>query len=345
MPLQLAVLFNDDRALARGEAADSLAVASVEGAAGDVVRSLRESGWEARAYAVPQEPRALLDFLGALECDLVFNLVESLGGDARREASFAAVLDLLGLPYTGSRPRAMTLCLEKPLARVVLQAAGIAVPRGVVLERGDEPLGSIRFPLILKPSREDASHGIALESVVEDERAARERARYVIERYAQPALAEEYVAGREFNLTVLGSVADARALPPAEIDFTGFPEHLPRIVTYGGKWIDTSVEWQHTHSIAPRSLAPSLAAQLERAALGAYRALDLQDYGRVDLRVNERGEPFVIDVNPNPDLSKDAGLALTAGRCGISHAELLHTIVQGRLARERDRAPAAAAAR
>jgi D-alanine-D-alanine ligase len=329
--MRVAVLYNDDRSLAEGERVDSLAVASVEGAARDVVDSLRANGWSADASPVPEEPRALVEFVEDLRCDLVFNLVESLGGDARKEASFASLLDLFGIAYTGSRPRAMAVCLDKPLARKVLEASGVRVPRGCALERGDGRLHELRYPVIVKPSREDASHGIALESVVRDERAARARAAYVIERYAQPALLEEFIEGREFNMTVLGSGDEARALPPAEIDFTGFPPDLPRLVTYGGKWVDTSVEWQHIRSVAPTELDAKLAAKIEHAALAAYRALGLEDYGRVDLRVDAKGEPFAIDVNPNPDLSKDAGLALTAQRAGIEHAELVARIVANSL--------------
>ncbi|HUR28514.1 MAG TPA: hypothetical protein VM509_10030, partial [Planctomycetota bacterium] len=183
-PLDVLVLFNDDGALAAGGAEDALAVAGVEGAVQGIVAALRSRGHAVQALAVPDEPRAVLEFVARLECDVVFNQVESLGGDARREAHFAATLELRGLPYTGSRPRTLALCLDKPLARAVLAANGVPIARGAVLETGDEPLPPLAYPLIVKPSREDASHGIALESVARDEDGARARARFVTLRYA-----------------------------------------------------------------------------------------------------------------------------------------------------------------
>lgn len=341
MTLQIALLHTSDAGLVAGEADDAIAVSAVEDAARDVAQSLAANGYEVRTIAVRDDREELFTVLRELRTDLVFNLVESLGGDARREAYFAAALELAGLAYTGPGPRSLLACLEKPMARVLLAARGVRVPRGVALERGDEALGDLRYPLIVKPAREDASHGIELESVVRDEVALRERARYVIERYQQAALVEEYIDGRELNITLLGSGANVRVLPPAEIDFTGFPDGAPRIVTYSGKWVPSTMEYEHTRSMGARELSPEVARAVDRAARDAYSALELCDYGRVDLRLNARGEPHVIDVNPNPDLSKDAGLSLTAQRCGISHEQLISSIVQSAL----DRAPASARTR
>jgi len=337
MSLKIAVLHNDEENLAQGEACDALAVQGVREAARAIARSLEENGWTAHLAAVPEDPRELCALVSGLECDLVFNQVEALAGDARKEQAFAWLLELFGLAYTGSRPRAMALCVEKPLARTVLAAHGIAVPRAVVCERGDEPLADVRYPLIVKPVREDASHGIVLESVVRDEREARARARYVIERYAQAALLEEFVDGREVNVALVGTGEDALVLPPGEIDYSLFPPEAPHLVTYAGKWIETSDDYRRT-LVKPAERLPEKALSAARAA---YVALGLTDYGRVDLRLDARGEPFVIDVNPNPDLSPGAGFALAAERAGNTHAELIARIVEAAL----ERAPAAARAR
>lgn len=342
--LEVLVAFNDDGELAHGGAEDRLAIEGVRGAVDGILGALAQCGHRAEARAVPIDPRGALDFAAGLDCDVVFNQVESLAGDARGEARFAAALELTGLAFTGNRPRAMTLCLEKPLARAVLAAAGVPIARGAVIAPGDRPRGGpgddgaralagLAFPVIVKPAREDASHGIALESVARDERAALERARFVHGRYGEPALVEEYLAGREFNVALLEGPTpeEPRLLPIAEMDFTGFPAGAPRIVTYGAKWIEDSPEWRGTRSIAAE-LEPALEARIRAAASEAWRALGLSGYARVDLRhapdpAGGPGRLAVIDVNPNPDLSPDAGFALTAQRAGISHAELVAWIL------------------
>ncbi len=329
---EICVVFNDDGALAAGTAEDALAVAGVEGAVRNIVEALTSRGWHARAVAAPVNKRDVLSFVAELVCDAVFNQVESLGGDARCEAHFAAALELRGLCYTGSAPRAMTLCLDKSLARAVLAAQNVPIARGAMLCDGSESLAGLAFPLLIKPSREDASHGIALESVARDEAAARARARFVIERYAQPALVEEYFAGREFNVALLAGEkpgAAPRVLSLSEIDFTNFPAGAPRIVTYGAKWIEDSPEWRGTRSIAA-VVDAELGARIRAAAVGAWRALGLSGYARVDLRATDEPAPrlAVIDVNANPDLSRDAGFALTAQRSGISYEQLIESILE-----------------
>jgi D-alanine-D-alanine ligase len=334
---RVAVLHNALTAASRGGEADRLAVEAVEGAARAGAKALEEAGWSVSVQVVPGEARELAAMLSALEADLVFNMVEELAGDARGDAAFAAMLELWGIPYTGAGPRALTLCLEKPVARAVLAARGVRVPRGAVLENGTESLGGLRFPVIVKPSREDASHGIELASVVAAEREARERARLVIERYGQPALVEEYVDGREVNAALVARGGEVEVLPLGEIDFSGFPAGAPRIVTYAGKWVEDSADWRATLSVAAR-LEPAEEARVRETALAAWTALGLADYARVDLRLDASGEPFVIDVNPNPDLSPGAGFALAAERRGWSHAQLILHIAEAAL----ERAPAAA---
>lgn len=334
---KVCVVYNRDGALAAGSAQDALAVAGVEAAVSGIVAALRPCCRSVEALAVPNELRAVLPFVAALDAEVVFNQVESLAGDARREAHFAAALELSGLPYTGSGPRTLAICLDKPLARAVLAARGVPIAPGALLRSAQDPLPELRYPLLLKPSREDASHGITLDSLARDEAGLRERARRVIEGYRQPALAEEYLAGREFNVALLeGPTPEAppRILELSEIEFSGFPEGAPQIVTYAGKWIEGSPEWNGTRSIAAK-VDPRLGARVREAATAAWHALGLSGYARVDLRAQAgpEGRLAVIDVNPNPDLSPDAGFALTAQRSGISHVELLTHILECALRR------------
>ncbi|MBI5432833.1 MAG: D-alanine--D-alanine ligase [Planctomycetes bacterium] len=337
--MRVAVLFNQDDGLAGGTADDAVAVQAVVACARAVADGLAASGATVALVPVRPERKRLLRLLADLDADLVFNLVESIGGDPRLEAAFAGALELTGLEYTGSEPRTLASSLDKPLSRVILAAAGVRVPRGAVLAREDEPI-ALDYPVIVKPAREDASHGIESASVVYDEAAARARAKLVIERYAQPALLEEFVAGREFNVALLGDGAAATCLSLGEIDFSQFPPDVPRIVTYASKWLEGSDDWNRTPSGAAKALTELERAELERTALASWAAIGGRDYGRVDLRLDARGRAFVIDLNPNPDLSPDAGFTLAAGRSGMSHAQLVTRIAELALARRAARARA-----
>jgi len=324
---RVAVVFNDDSRLAAGDAQDALAVQGVVSCARAVTDALRSRGHSASLHALPMERREIGAFIEALDVDVVFNLVEAIGGDARLEPAFACACELRALAYTGSPPRAMTLCLEKPLAQAILSANGIPVPRHVVMERGDELLGDLRLPAIVKPSREDASHGIESASVVQDEIALRARVAHVIEHYAQPAIVEQFIDGREINVALLAGPNGLEVLPLSEIDYRGFPPDMPRIVSYAGKWIETSRDWALTQVVAAVDLDASTGARIESVARRAFAVLGLRGYGRVDMRLDARGEPFVIDVNPNPDISPDAGFALAAARAGLSHADVVERIL------------------
>ncbi len=324
---RITVVYNDDASLASGDAQDSIAVRGVVDCAHAVAGALRELGHAVELCALPSDGRAALKRVETLPEGLVFNLVEAIGGDARSEPAFTWLCELRGLCYTGSSPRTTTLCLEKPITQALLAARGIPVPRNMVLTVGDEALGGLPFPAIVKPSREDASHGIASESVVRGEHALRARARYIIEHYSQPALAEEFIDGREINVGLLETSCGLEVLPLSEIDYSEFPPDMPRIVSYAGKWIDTSRDWALTKVIAARDLSPTERARIEEVARAAFGVLGLSGYGRVDLRIDAARRPFVIDVNANPDLSPDAGFALAAARAGYAYPALVAAIV------------------
>ncbi|MFH1808583.1 MAG: D-alanine--D-alanine ligase [Pseudomonadota bacterium] len=328
MGLRIAVLYNDDAALLHGDAGDALAVAAVVPCARAVTQALQARGHRAEMIGLKPDLPTLARTLAGLDVELVFNLVEALGGDARLEAAMAWLYELARLRYTGSPPEAMTLGLDKPLCKAVLRDRGIAVAPGVLVVNGNEPFGDLRYPAIVKPAHEDASHGITVDSVVANEAMARTRARDVVARYRQPALVESFLPGREFNVAVLGAGADAHCLELAEIAFDELPASHPPLVTYEAKWAEDSEAFLKTPSIAARALAPALAAAIRRTALDAYRAVGLRDYGRVDLRLDHDGQPCVLEVNPNPDISPDAGLARAAERSGIPYDELIDRIVR-----------------
>ncbi|HEX6350468.1 MAG TPA: D-alanine--D-alanine ligase [Candidatus Dormibacteraeota bacterium] len=318
-PTLVGILFNDDQTLVAGEERDRLAVEGVDAVAATVAAAVRAAGWSEWRLAVGRDLQPVLDRLREQRPDVVFNLVESVAGQPRMEAAMAWVLEWLELPYTGSPPEAMSAGLDKAHAKALLQAAGVPVP-------------GLSFPAIIKPRCQDASHGISPDSVVADEAAAEARIAYVRARYLQEAVVEEFIEGREFNLSLVGPSDRPTLLPPSEIDFREFTPGRPRVVGFEAKWSEGSADFRGTTPFFPELPPPTLEA-LRSVATKAYEAIGLRDYGRVDVRFHESRGPFVVDVNPNPDLSTDAGLARAAARTGLVYDELVQKIVRMALAR------------
>jgi D-alanine-D-alanine ligase len=316
--------------------------ADVENAARDVERALKRLGVEVERQPIPTGLHGLLEAVAAIQSaapDLVFNLCESLEGDARHEAVLPSLLELAGIPYTGSSAHALGIALRKDVTKRLLQAAGVPTPEGVVVETDQdlEAALALGLPAIVKPTREDASVGIGPRSVVRTAAELAERTKTVLKAHRQPALVERYVEGRELYVTLLagGRADELEVLPLHEIDFSAMPAHKPRIVTYDAKWDPESDEWAGTRSVRAQPIEAGLRARIEAAARAAFRALELSDYARVDLRLAEDGTPYVIDVNPNCDLSDGAGVCRAASYAKIEYADLIGRICDVALARAR----------
>ncbi|HEU0303087.1 MAG TPA: ATP-grasp domain-containing protein [Gaiellaceae bacterium] len=331
-PLRIALTYSVDLEFAPGDEAwlePSCGLESVEA----VEAACAESGWEIWRVVVDHDLAAAVDALEKRRPDVVFSMVESVNGDARLEAGMAYLLEWLGIPYTGAPPLALSLALHKPHARAMLRSAGVPVPRGSVLERFDASLDGLAYPVIVKPAREDGSMGISSASVAGAEDAARERVRYILEKFAQPAVVEEFVDGREFPVSLLGPTEDPDVLPLREIDYQ-LPPHLPRLLSYEAKWVTDSPEYGGTPAVAAPDVDGELGRQLRAIAQAAYRAMGLRDYGRVDIRLHPTAGPVVVDVNPNPELLPgDAGIAAAALEAGLSFVELIRFIVEQAVAR------------
>lgn len=257
--------------------------------------------------------------------DVIFNLIESFGLRSRLEPAVSLALERTGLLMTGSRARVLRLCLHKEDAQRALRGAGIPTPRSLVVRA---PCKEISFPLpaIVKPSREDGSVGITPESVVYDARALAQRACFILEELKQPALIEEFIDGRELNLSLLETPEGFLLLPPAEMDFSGLPKGRPRIVSYDAKWTPGCEYYEKTARVFPK-LWPNIEANLARLCRRVLSTLGITGYARIDLRLDAHGRPFVVDVNPNGDLGLDSGLVAAATQGGISYRQLLQTIV------------------
>ncbi|MEZ4448100.1 MAG: hypothetical protein R3B09_01390 [Nannocystaceae bacterium] len=261
---------------------------------------------------------------------LVFNLCESLLGDARNEPVVPSALEAIGLPYTGNSADALELCLYKERAKEVLRRAGVPTPEFCLLAGEDDLAAALAepldYPYFVKLAHQDASLGIGAQNLVRGPAALASVTRALWRRFDEPVLAERYISGREVNVTLLGD--DARGieiLPLHEIDFSSIDERPP-IVTYAAKWDPGHLDYQSTPVIPLRETPAPVLAAIIRVATDAYRVLGLRDFGRVDLRIDEDGQPWVIDINPNCDLSPEAGAARAAMRAGIEYPQLIRRI-------------------
>jgi len=321
--LKVGILFNLPVKSFRGEDVDYVAEAEVEDQVEAVQEALEELDLEYQRFPLKDDVESLVRVLRSYRPDVVINLCEGAFGDSHLEMNVPSILELLGMPYTGSPPLALGLCQDKGLTKDILKAKGIPTPKYRVLGGFEDWGGGIDYPLFVKPLKEDASLGIARESFVRDYGELKRRVGYVIKRYRQPALVEEYIDGRELNVSVLGNVKP-EVLPISEIIFE-FPDE-PKILDYSAKWFRESEEYKKTKPMCPAELNSPLKDKVELVALQAYEALHCRDYARVDIRLRSE-VPYVLEVNPNPDVSPDAGFARSLKAKGISFEEFVKKII------------------
>lgn len=299
-----------------------------------VIASLKELGYEAPPVPFGSDPLETMRHLGGLKPDLVFNLTEHFRGDRRHDAHIAGLLDLMGLPYTGSGPSTLILCRDKGLCKRVLGHRRIRVPDFFTVPAGSKlPRRRPRYPLIVKPAFEDGSDGISLASVVHKEEDLLVRVAMIHERMKQPAVCEEYIEGRELYVGIIGNDR-LTALPAREVRFGRTEEGGPSIATsrvkcdeaYRQKW---QIEYEHA------DLTEDLQRKVSASARKIYRYLQIRDYARIDLRLTPGGDLVFLEANPNPNICAGDDMAEAALRAGIRHTELIDRIVHIALRRSR----------
>lgn len=281
--------------------------------------------------------------LRALKPDAAFNLFEGAFGFSQSEVFVPITLDLLRIPYTGSPAKTLETCVQKSLTKKILLRRSVPTPRFQVFSVGAKIEPELAFPIFVKPEREDASLGVSNDSVVYTQSQLEKQVQSIWQKFSQPALCEEFIDGREFNVAILGdsdyeqAIAHPfapKALPISEISFATMPEGYQRIVSYKAKWEESSVEYQETKPLCPAPIELKLEFELKQIALRAFNALGCRDYARIDFRYSNDGKLYVIDVNPNPDISPDAGLARSAQAGGYDYKRLIQTIADFALNRK-----------
>ncbi|HQV26960.1 MAG TPA: hypothetical protein PKZ61_02635 [Thermoflexales bacterium] len=293
---------------------------------------LKAAGFEVDAFGVDHRPDALIARLRADPPDVVFNLFEHSTDHAADEEWVAGILQWLGIPFTGSPSQTIAVARSKHLAKGVLQAAGLPTPPFRVIDRLPVAPNALGWPVILKPAGEDSSIGIDQGSVVVDDAALVSRAAHILEHYGPPVLVEGFIRGRELSVSVIEN-PDLRALPPVEILFIDPDPSFWPILSYGGKWKPDTREYDVTPPKYGADVAEPLATQIADLAKRAFQVLGCRDYARIDFRVSKDGQPWIIEINPNPDISPEAMLSGNLNSGGIRHSDYVVDLTRRAAAR------------
>jgi D-alanine-D-alanine ligase len=323
--MKVALLF--DGASAYATTPDMLILGTVEA----IEKSLMTEGNEVVHIPVYQDGK-WIEKMRKGKFDLAFNMCEGIDGIATLESAVISVLELFKIPFTGASSYSTAICLRKHVINGLLEKNGLPIPRFACIRRG-APLVSVGYPAIVKPAAEDASLGVEQKSVVRNTRQLAERVEAMLEGWDE-VLVQRYVDGREVNVGILGDAV----LPIAEIDFGKMPRGRWNIVTYQSKWAAGSVDDVGGAPRCPAKLPAKVATEVRRVALRAWQLAGGFGYGRVDMRIDHNGQPWILEVNANPDIAPDAGLARMAKVVGIDYSALIRNICELGLSRRRETA-------
>jgi D-alanine-D-alanine ligase len=321
------VLVDDDEPASASDKSPVVRTLDKKEVEDEVAEALVKLGHEPVMYELDGTPKSLLG-LAKADCDLVFNLAESFADDDTADFKIAAWLELLGKKYTGTGTHGLMLAQDKATAKKIFQFHGIHTPLFSKTLRGRLDFSHhLNFPVIVKPAREDGSIGIEFSAVVSSIKELLERIDWLHANFDSPVLVEEYIEGREMYVGVIGNDSP-QALPVIELDLSKLPEGTPRIAAAEVKWGKGTKAYRDTKSAVATDLPEEAVGALQKTAIAAYQALELRDYGRVDMRLQPDGRVQVIEVNPNPWLSSRAEFAMAARKSGRTYPQLIEEIVE-----------------
>ncbi|MDB5349369.1 MAG: ATP-grasp enzyme D-alanine-D-alanine ligase [Planctomycetota bacterium] len=311
---------------------DYASEAGVVAAARSILAALKSHGFRPFLMSARPPAQRLVRSLERKHPDLVFNLIEGFGGHSGGEAHVTSLLEMMGIPYTGCPPEAQSLARHKGRTKALLLGSGLPTARFWVVAAGDSmPIDPWPGNVIVKPESEDASLGIDQDSIVTTHLDLSIRVRQVREKHGPNVLIESYLPGPEYNVGVL-ALPTPKALPVAEILYTTPPGRWP-ILTYEAKWHVGSAEDLASRPRCPAEISPEMEVRLRGLAESAFRACGCRDYARVDFRLDEHGEPMILEVNPNPDLDPSAGLARAIAAGGLDWSETISALARQALQR------------
>ncbi|MGL6075341.1 MAG: GNAT family N-acetyltransferase [Fimbriiglobus sp.] len=300
-----------------------------------IARILQQAGILVERLGIQADPTVLWKGLQASKPDAVFNLYEGLAKWGDTEAFVSGLLELSKVSFTGSPTQPLLLCRSKPLTKQLLKGAGLPTADFMTFDSGPVPICPLPWPVIVKPGEEDASVGIEQASVCRTQEELEARVAYLRQNYGPSILVERFIRGREFNVAVIERNGIPETLPFSEIFFvppTDKPDLWP-IVSFSAKWHPGTVDFTATPVVNPAVVDPELHERVRTLALQAFHLLGCRDYARVDFRVDETGQPYILEVNPNPCISPLAGLAAGLESAKIPYADFIIGLVKQALSR------------
>ena len=299
----------------------------------DVLEALRALGHEVSLLGVFNDIVPFFEEIRENKPDVIFNMMEVFNDQTYLEKNMAALLEITGIPFTGSSSGVLYLCNNKAVHKKILNYHRIKVPQFHDFAKGVRVSVPPRFrmPAVIKPLCEEASRGISQASIVDTSQAFIERVKFIHDNMNMDAIAEEYIEGRELYVTVLGHKR-LTVLPPREMVFAKVPDEQPRIATYKAKWDDNYRERWGIDSVQPKDLGSGVLKHIEDECKRAYRALDARSYLRFDLRLTPQGDVYFIEPNANPCIAKIDEMAMAAQKAGISYDELIQQVLEQAIA-------------
>jgi len=310
----------------------------------DLTKEMKTEDWKTEANVLaalgelgyPTEHLAIFDNLDLLRQkmesfapDVIFNLADQFKNNRGFDQNIASLLEMQGVPFTGCGATGLVLCKHKGTSKKILGYHHIHVPNFVVIPRGQRiaRLKQPKFPLLVKPVKEEASYGISQASFVTSDEQFKERVAFIHESHDSDVIAEEYIEGRELYVSVMGN-AKLTVFPIRELVFREVPPNEPKIATYKAKWDEEYRKRWGLQNQFPEGLEPALVAQIEETCKRIYRLLTIEGYARIDLRLTAANEIYFIEANPNPILAADEDFAQAAGKAGLTYPQLIDRIIR-----------------
>jgi len=330
---QIAILFNNDGQVTRGDPQDLLAIQCTITATQNLYQALTSLGYQVIKIPVSGNLGELEDRLRSFspKDTFIFNNCDGFNGNNLGAVDVIRQVERMEFKHTGASADSVELCINKPRCNERLKQEGIPTPRYQVFEQAKGEF-QLEFPVIIKPSVEDASMGIDLGSVVTNREDLYKRIAYIIDEYQQSAVVEQFISGRELAVGMWGNEI-VETLPIVEDDFSAIPDPLQHVLTYESKWKPESPYFQNISSLIPASLTPRQEQTIRKVAEDSFRAAGLRDLGRVDIRFNN-DIPYVIDINELPDLSPDAGFWNSVKVTGLTYPQMIERVLIHALRRE-----------
>ena len=295
----------------------------------NVMAALGELGHTAEHLAIFDEVDLVRQKMESFAPDVLFNLVEQFKNNPGFDQNIVSLLEMQGVPFTGCGSTGLTLCKHKGISKKILGHHGIPTPSFVVIPRGQRIGGprQLKFPILVKPVKDEASYGISRASFVQNEEQFRERIAFIHEKHKSDAIAEEYIDGRELYVSIMGNTR-LRVLPIRELVFREVPANEPKIATYKAKWDEEYRKRWGLDGQFAEDLDQALVKEIEQMCKDIYRLLTIDGYARIDLRLTADNKIYFIEANPNPHLAADEDFAQSAAKAGLKYPQLIQAIIR-----------------